>query len=351
MTFSYAPYRLQFKHPFGTAHGIRTGTDAVFVRLEEDGLVGYGEATFPPYISDTLTSVVEELRTIDLNYIFNIFRVNPTNREENFPQELSAPCRAAISTAYYDLKSRELNALAGSLIETNGLPTKNGFAMVTLGFSEIDDIELKLSQLPNSAILKVKLGSDQDPATIKRVIELDNRRLFLDANQGWRNAAQVLDLIELAGEDRIAGIEQPFGKDQWELHTELSQGTDVPVFGDESIQGLGDLDRAFGAFSGVNIKLMKCGGIDRAAEIISKARELGLQVMLGCMSESSLGCGAMAQLTPYADLVDLDGPWLISNDPFKGLVMEGSGLICSGSAGLGIELSEPTDLSWTTLGA
>ena len=163
--------------------------------------------------------------------------------------------------------------------------------------------------------------------------------------------AQVQDLIALAGEGRIVGIEQPFGKENWALHKDLSRSTSVPIFGDESIQGLDDLDRARGVFGGVNIKLIKCGGLDRAAEIIRKGNALGMQIMLGCMSESSLGCGAMAQLAPFADLVDLDGPWLISNDPFKGLVMDGRSLKCLGDAGIGIELIDTAGLTWTTIGA
>ena len=351
MILSYAPYRLQFKHPFGTAHGIRTGTDAVFVRLEENGHVGYGEATLPPYLNDTLISVVQEFISIELNDLFNKLGEDLPHRNETFPLSLSRPCRAALSTAYYDLKSKQLNVIAGSLVETKGLSTTNGSAMVTLGYSDLGDIELKLSQLPISTILKVKLGSIRDPVTIRRVIDLDNRKLFLDANQGWQDVDQVLDLIELAGEDRIAGIEQPFGKDRWDLHAELSKLTRVPVFGDESIQGLHDPARARDVFNRVNIKLMKCGGIDRAAEIMIRARELDLLVMLGCMSESSLGCGAMAQLAPYSDLVDLDGPWLISNDPFTGLVMDGISMKCLGTTGLGVDLIEPACLIWSSLGA
>ena len=351
MILSYAPYRLQFKHPFGTAHGIRTGTDAVFVRLEEDGVVGFGEAALPPYLRDTLATVIQDISYIDLNLLVYNFNGRTDPQNEHLLFELSTPCRAALSTAYFDLKSRQLGIGAKTLMDTKELPTPNGPAMVTLGYSELDHIALKLSQLPNCAILKVKLGSDQDVHTLSRVMELDNRQLFLDANQGWNTVAQVLELIALAGEDRIVGIEQPFGKENWGLHKELSSSTSVPVIGDESIQGLGDLDRAVGVFGGVNIKLIKCGGIDRATEIIFKARQLGLQVMLGCMSESSLGCGAMAQLAPYADLVDLDGPWLIGNDPFNGLVMEGLSLKCSGDTGLGIELLEAADLSWTTIDA
>lgn len=351
MNLSYAPYRLQFKHPFGTAHGIRTGTDAVFVRLEDGDAAGYGEATLPPYLIDTQISVIQELKRIDHTLLFKQFSGYPSQLNELFPQTLSEPCRAALSTAFYDLKSRKLNRPIETLIQTAGLPKASKLAMVTLGHSELDLIEFKLSQLPNSNILKVKLGTDQDRDTIKRVIELDCRELLLDANQGWTEISQVMDMIELAGEDRITGIEQPFGKNRWDLHEALSQRTRVPIFGDESIQGTDDLIRAKGVFGGVNIKMMKCGGIDRVAEIIFKARELHLQIMLGCMSESSLGCGAMAQLAQYADLIDLDGPWLISNDPFQGLVWDGHGLRCLGMAGLGVDLIDPTYLSWITIGA
>ncbi len=223
--------------------------------------------------------------------------------------------------------------------------------MVTLGHSQLGDIPLKLKELPETGLLKVKLGSLDDEGTLGLVKSMDDRPLFLDANQGWTGVDQAMRAIETAGEDRVIGLEQPFAKDRWDLHAHLRKLTKVPIYADESIQGKADLERATESFDGVNLKLMKCGGLDIANEMASRARELGLKVMLGSMSESSLGCGAMAQLAGMANLLDLDGPWLIKNDPFQGLRMEDGRLVADGIVGTGIELKSNAPLNWVQIGA
>ena len=223
--------------------------------------------------------------------------------------------------------------------------------MMTLGHSRLDEIPAKLRELPPSDILKVKLGADQDLEILNAVLRADERPLFLDANQGWTTVAQALAAVDLVGRDRLAGLEQPFAKDRFDLHKELMHQGVARLFADESMQDLRDLERVSAAFSGVNIKLMKCGGLDRAVELIERARELGLGVMLGSMSESSLGCGAMAQLGRFADLIDLDGPWLISNDPFTGLTLEDGRLAHEEVSGIGVRLRTEASLDWRPIGA
>ncbi len=347
MELSTARYRLLFKHPFGTAHGLRDGTDSVFVRLEENGVVGFGEATLPPYLAETQQSVLDELRDIDLAEYLDSLGLNETRSA----QVLSAPTRAALSTAYYDLTSRKkgipISILAGGLTQ---VPSSRGRVMMTLGHSRLDEIPSKIRELPGSDVLKVKLGSRNDAEILNAVLQADTRPLFLDANQGWIRIEQALEAIELVG-NRLVGLEQPFAKDRFDLHRELSKADVEHLFADESIQDAGDMERVAQSFTGINIKLMKCGGLDRAIELIERARSLGLGVMLGSMSESSLGCGAMAQLCGYADLIDLDGPWLIANDPFVGLKLEGGRMALEGSTGVGVVPSSTTLFDWDVIDA
>lgn len=343
MQLALSKYRLLFLHPFGTAHGLRDGTDSVFVRLSENGVHGYGEATLPPYLPYSQVAVHEELRSIDLNSIPSLCMDESA--------DLSPPARAAISTAYYDLMSKQLSIPIASRLGISGSARSKAVAMVTLGYSKPDDIELKLSELPKSSLLKVKLGSVDDEGTLRLVKSMDDRPLFLDANQGWESADQALRAIDVVGEDRVIGLEQPFAKERWDLHRELRRLTRIPVYGDESIQDMADLDRSPEAFDGVNLKLMKCGGLDRALAMVQRARDLGLKVMLGSMSESSLGCGAMARLAGLADLVDLDGPWLIRNDPFDGLGLVGGNLVLDGAFGVGVEPRPAPLLDWRPIGA
>lgn len=343
MQFALAKYRLLFHHPFGTAHGLRDGTDSVFVRLSENGIDGYGEATLPPYLAYSQHAVYEELEFFDLNLIHSVI--------EGERNHLSPPARAALSTAYYDLISKILSISISSHLSIVGTQQVPGLTMVTVGHSTASDIALKLNELPPSSLLKVKLGSADDVQTLELIGSLDGRPIFLDANQGWTSVDQALKAIEVAGEDRVVGMEQPFGKDRWDLHVELRKLTKVPIYADESIQVLTDLERAPEAFDGVNLKLMKCGGLDRAIRMAMRAQEFGLKVMLGSMSESSLGCGAMAHLAGIADLVDLDGPWLIKNDPFEGLGLEDERLVLKGTIGVGVELRSGLDLDWNHIGA
>ena len=221
--------------------------------------------------------------------------------------------------------------------------------MMTLGHSELADIPAKLNEIKGAPVLKVKLGSAQDEDILKTVLAHDQRRLFLDANQGWESVEQACAMIGLVGKGRLAGVEQPFGKDRLDLHRELRDRRIGRIFGDESVQDMAELEAKADAFDGVNIKLMKCGGLDRASAMIVRARELGMDVMLGSMSESSLGCGAMVQLADRADLVDLDGPWLIANDPFEGLALEGGALKIKGPFGSGIDLKD-RGLAWVQYG-
>lgn len=348
MELAIARYRLKFHHPFGTAHGLRDGTDSVFVRLRSGGVEGYGEATLPPYIPYTQYVVVENIASVWMKYGSN------TTEEEILGAllaELCPPARAAFQMAHIDLKYRIMDASVGSHGPNNIRLSEPAQCMVTLGHSNIDDIALKLSELPRSGVLKVKLGAPNDLDVLRAVNKLDDRRLFLDANQGWTEVAQAEQAVLVVGLRNVVGLEQPFAKDRWDLHAELRRRLDIPVYGDESIQGLQELERAPEAFDGVNLKLMKCGGLDVAADMAKRAQELGLKVMLGSMSESSLGCAAMASLAGTADLLDLDGPWLISNDPFQGLGMEDGKLVVEGSAGIGVHLRAGAELEFIPIGA
>ncbi len=348
MELCFASYRLLFRHPFGTAHGTRDGTDAVFVRLRERDMYGYGEATLPPYLGHRVDQVVQVLRQLPADQMEQQINAVLQGRAEGCAWAGLPPARAAISMAYYDLISRRNEHSVASELEVAGMGQAQ--AMVTLGSGPVDGIAAKLKELPATSMLKVKLGSGNDRETVQRVMALDDRPLFLDANQGWTDPTQALAMIALAGEDRIVGIEQPFAADRWDLHRALQQATGIPVYGDESIQGPVDLERAPGHFAGVNVKLMKCGGLDQARQMAARAHELGLRVMLGSMSESSLGSAAMAQLAAMADLADLDGPWLIKNDPFEGLAVVDGRMQVRSEQGIGVALKRQ-DLNWIQVGA
>jgi L-alanine-DL-glutamate epimerase-like enolase superfamily enzyme len=328
---TFLPYRLKFKEPFGTAHGMRDGTDSVFVQLEKDGHVGHGEATMPPYVKEDQNSVMEVLTvydgSIETDQIFQLSEV----------QWLAT--RAALTTAYYDLISKLKKIPIGELLELDKVAgTTDRRSVITLGITEQSGLASKLNELPLLNSLKIKLDGLRDQQVLEFVLANDARPLLLDANQAWNSVEHALRMIDLVGADRLIGVEQPFPIDRPDLQRELTGRSAALTFADESIQTTQDLERCKGMFGGINVKLMKCGGLDKAAAMIKRARELGLNVMLGSMSESSLGCGAMLHLKEYADVVDLDGPWLIGNDPFSGIELRDGepSFVRSGGLGIGV---------------
>lgn len=347
LKISYCRYRLLFKHPFGTAHGLRTGTDSVFIKVEENGCIGYGEATLPPYLEETVDSVIQRLIALIGNAPTDA--VGLLSKLEEHPELLSEgpAARAALHTALVDLKSKAINSSVRQLDMVNTL--KSPTTLMTVGSGDLKDIPIKLKDTLLSGAVKVKLGASNDQDALKMIKELDHRPLFLDANQGLDTVQDALDRVAWVGQDRVIGMEQPFPKDRPDLHAALRAATEVPIYGDESIQSLADLEAHADKFSGVNVKLMKCGGLDRVKELIDRARELGLKVMLGSMSESSLGCTAMAWYADQADVVDLDGPWLIKNDPYKGMIMRNGNVVLPEVPGFGVVLT--AELNWTPIGA
>jgi L-Ala-D/L-Glu epimerase len=349
ITLSIAPFHLLFREPFGTAHGLRKGTDSVFVRLERNGVVGHGEATLPPYVKETQASVLQLLGSPELKIALAQNGAGLAELLATARWRAAPGARAAVQCAYNELFNKELGSLNSS--GSDGLGTAR--CMVTLGSGEPGAYASRIAALPAGfPVLKVKLGGPFDLAILRRVCEHDDRPLLLDANQGWRSVDQAVLALNVAGADRVIALEQPFPKDRWDLHAALSKRTKALVIADESIQGPEDLERAPGVFGGVNLKLMKCGGLDVAQAMAERARQLGLQVMLGSMSESSLGCAAMLSLAGSADLLDLDGPWLLSNDPFEGMALhEGRLQTEHKEAGYGVRERIPSLLDWHPVGA
>jgi L-alanine-DL-glutamate epimerase-like enolase superfamily enzyme len=349
MHLSLANYRLRFIHPFGTAHGLRDGTDAVFVRIEHEGNTGHGEAALPPYLPYDQVSVYSELERY-WKYMAPQLAQGPMPPMGHDPQ-LPPPARAALQMALMDLDARRIGCSVESLLRTCGPIVEKPRAMVTLGHTDVAFIDARISELPVTEVLKVKLGAANDRAVLEHLRQTVDRRFFLDANQGWTTIGEAVAAVQALGAERVVGLEQPFAKHRWDLHRALRSVLDVPIYADESVQGPDELERAVEAFDGVNLKLMKCGGLDMALVMAERARVLGLRVMLGSMSESSLGCGAMLALRGHAELIDLDGPWLLANDPFQGLRLEAGCMAVDGAVGIGVERRPGSCLDFTHIGA
>ncbi|MGV9012569.1 MAG: mandelate racemase/muconate lactonizing enzyme family protein [Flavobacteriales bacterium] len=335
LRISYAPYRLLFKHPFETAHGVREGTDSIFIRLEENGITGYGEITLPPYLKEKPQHVLDRLNG---SVMAGLKGAMELELYLNAPQAWNGDqqgCRAGLHMALIDLLSKAQRVSVGQTIVSS--MSKSFNSLMTIGITPVWQIAEQLQQLPISDFLKVKMNGQGSIPMLLEVLKNDQRRVFIDGNQGMQSVQEVMGVCKVVG-DRLVGLEQPFAVKKEELQAELHRELQVCVYGDESIWGMADLERASGTFGGVNIKLMKCGGLDKAKNMTDRAAELGLKVMLGCMSESSLNCTAMAHLAGAADLLDLDGPLLIKNDPFEGMTMRNGKLVMPEGPGIGANL-------------
>ena len=225
---------------------------------------------------------------------------------------------------------------ASPLYELLGLdPRATPETSFTIGLAEPEVVVRKVREAAAYPILKVKMGSDDDREVLTAVRDTTMSRIRVDANEGWTPQG-ALDRLEWLARLGVELVEQPLPADRIEETRELRRRSPLPFYADESVHRARDIPRLAGAFDGINIKLMKCGGLAEALRMIAVARALGMKVMLGCMIESSLGITAAAHLSPLVDTADLDGNLLIENDPFVGATVEAGRIVLPDGPGLGV---------------
>jgi L-Ala-D/L-Glu epimerase len=320
MQLRFQPYTLELRHTFTVAVSSRTTTPAVLVEVERDGVIGYGEASMPPYLGETQETVATFLRKVDLGRFPDPFQLEEILPAIDALATGNTAAKAAVDIALHDWVGKKLGA---PLFRLWGLKPEN--APVTSFTIGIDTPEIMAAKTREAIaagfkILKVKLGRDpgSDRALIEAIRGVTDTPLTVDANQGWRGRDDALKMIEWLATQRVLFIEQPMPKEQWDDTAWLRERSPLPLIADESVQRLADVVKTRGVFDGINIKLMKCTGLREAHKMIVLARALGLKVMLGCMTETSCAISAAAQLSPLVDWADLDGAALIKNDVFEG---------------------------------
>jgi len=334
LSLRYYPFELKFKHPFSIAAGSREQTSVVYLELHYEGLTGYGEAALPDYLPETQQTVMNFLAGInpeqfndvsDLDKLLDyIFSFTPKNY----------PAIAALDMALHDLKGKILNTSCHRLwnLDKNNSPE----TAYTIGMDSPEMILQKVSEAKDFNLLKVKLGGNSDKMIVEEIRRATDKTICVDANQGWKNKEAALDMIHWLKEQGAVFVEQPLDKYKLEDACWLKEKSPLPIIADEAVQTFEDIEKIKDAYHGINIKLMKCGGMGEAMKMIKRGRELNLKIMLGCMSESSCGVSAAAQLTPLTDWADLDGPLLISNDPFRGITYHDGRIILNDLPGIGV---------------
>lgn len=335
MKLSWTPYDLQLNHTFTISGFSRKTTPVVLARIEYDGLVGYGEASLPPYLGETQASVIAFLKQVDLSPFSD-----PAHLEEIIayvdriaPRNTAA--KAAVDIALHDLAGKMIGAPWYRMYGLNKLDVPD--TTFTIGIDSDEVVREKTREaLGRFNILKVKVGGPDDKRMIEAIRSVTDLPLAVDANQGWREPSQALDMICWMKEQGVVMVEQPLPKQDLAAIARLAQESPLPVFADESVQRLADVERLKGVFTGINIKLMKCTGMREAWKMRNLARSLGMKVMMGCMTETSCAISAAAQLSSGMDFADLDGALLIRNDCFEGAKLIEGKMIVSDLPGIGV---------------
>ncbi|GAB6394381.1 MAG: L-Ala-D/L-Glu epimerase [Bacteroidales bacterium] len=335
MTLSFRPYDLQLRHVFTIANSSRTTTPVVLTEIEYDGTTGYGEASLPPYLGETQASVIEFLKKADLSRFASPFELEDILTEVDKIAENNTAAKAAIDIALHDLTGKIIGQPWHKLWGLD--KTKTPSTTFTIGIDSAEAVKAKTREAaPLYNILKVKLGRDNDKEMIEAIRSVTDKPVAVDANQGWNDRQYALDMIYWLKERGIVMIEQPMSKHRLDDIAWITERSPLPVFADESFQRLTDVLRLKGAFSGLNIKLMKCTGLREAWKILTVARAVNMQVMTGCMTETSCAISAASQLSPAVDWADLDGNLLIGNDIFEGTTVVAGKLTLNDLPGIGV---------------
>ncbi|KAA6336413.1 L-Ala-D/L-Glu epimerase [termite gut metagenome] len=332
---SFRPYELKLRHVFTVATNSRTVTPDVQVEVTYDGITGYGEASMPPYLGESTESVLNFLQKVNLEQFSDPFQLEDILAYVDAIMPGNTAAKASVDIALHDLVGKLLGA---PWYKIWGLDKEKAPSTTyTIGIDTADVVREKtLEAAGRFNILKVKLGRDNDKEMIDTIRSVTNLPIAVDANQGWTDKQHALDMIFWLKEQGIVMVEQPMPKAQLDDIAWITQQSPLPIFADESLQRLEDIVKLKDAFSGINIKLMKCTGMREAWKMLTLARALNMKVMVGCMTETSCAVSAAAQFSPAVDFADLDGNLLISNDLFKGMEVVKGKITLNDLPGIGI---------------
>ena len=336
MKLRFHEFDLPLRHAFTISRSSHRVQKTLIVELREGGLAGYGEATVNPYYGFSVESMKGALESVrpalegrSIDDPAGLWaELNPRLADNPFAQ-------CALDEAAHDLwgkvRGKPVYLLWG--LTADRLPPTN----YTIGIDAIDVMIAKLREFPGWPVYKIKLGTADDLEIVRALRRVTDSPFRVDANCGWR----VDETIRNARELQTLGvefIEQPLPADDWAGMKRARAESPLPLVADESCQREADVDCCDGHFDGVNIKLVKCGGLTPARRMIDRARRLGMKVMVGCMTESTVGISSIAQLLPLLDYVDMDGPLLLAQDIATGVSIDNGQAVYADENGCGVRL-------------
>ncbi len=328
--------RLQLKHTWTISRNSSDFKDNVFVRIEQDGIVGWGEAAPNVRYGESTEKSLDRIRKAGPFLMQSDWSHFAEVKEQLDTLITDQSCaKAALDIAVMDWVGKKLGVPLYKLFGVNRERTP--ITTFSIGIDTPDVIREKVREAADFPVLKIKVGKDNDKEVLQAVRSVTDKPLRVDANEGWKTKELALEKILWLETMGVELIEQPLPSTMLAENAWLRERVKMPIFADESVKSAADVPALAGAFDGINIKLMKAGGIQEALGMIKMARSLGLKIMLGCMIESSVAIAAGVHLSPLVDYADLDGNVLISNDPFRGLGVEKGKLVLADAPGLGVE--------------
>jgi L-alanine-DL-glutamate epimerase-like enolase superfamily enzyme len=335
MELALKPYTLRLAHTFGISRESYDSQPSLIVALSLDGKTGYGEATSNPYYGISVPGMIAEIEALRSEITGFNFREPAEFHQLLLNRGLSNFSICALDLAAHDLfgklQGKPLYEIWGT--DISQYPVTN----YTIGLDSIEVMVDKIREKP-WPIYKIKLGTDHDLDIVRELRRHTDAVFRIDANCAW-SAAETIANAPLLKELGVEFLEQPLRADDWEGMELLAHNSVLPVIADESCIVESDVAACALHFHGINIKLTKCGGLTPALRMIQEAKSLGMKVMVGCMTESTVGISAIAQLLPQLDYVDMDGAMLLAEDIATGVrILEGGKVVFPEGGGSGVSL-------------
>lgn len=328
-------FELRLRHAWGLSRGTWTTRRNCFVRIERDGVVGMGEAAPIARYGETAESAAAFIE-----------KARPALQKDLFEYLDRWNEIEALGPGEHAAKSALDMALLDWVGKRHGLPLWKMFGLAadkalttsfSIGIDEVPVMQDKVREAADFGVYKIKVGTKDDRKILEGIRAVTDKPLLTDANEGWASREEALEMIDWMADLGVVLVEQPLPSTRLEDLGWIKERSRIPIFADESLIEASDIPRIAPYFHGINIKLMKCGGVQEAVRMAGMGRALGLKLMIGCMIESSLGISAAAALSPLFEVADLDGHLLVSNDPFRGVRTVKDQLVLSDEPGLGVE--------------
>jgi L-alanine-DL-glutamate epimerase-like enolase superfamily enzyme len=336
LTLRYKPYTLELKHAFGVATNTRKTTPVMLTEIEYDGVIGYGEASMPPYLGESHDTVLAFLSKLDLSRFSDPFQMEDILEYVDQIEANNRAAKACVDIALHDLVGKLLGQPWYKIWGFN--PANAPVTSFTIGIDTKEVVLEKMKETEPFRLIKVKIGvKESDRMMIDTVRSQTSKPLTVDANQGWTDKQYALDMAHYLKEKGVLFLEQPMPKEMRDDIAWVTERSPIPIIADESVQRLADVKKAHGAYHGINIKLMKCTGMREAHKMLTLARALDMKVMIGCMTETSCAISAAAQLSPMMDWADLDGNLLIKNDVYDGVKVQDGKIVLIDRPGIGVK--------------